>query len=395
MTLISIPLPMPMPVPAAPAAASSSSSASGSSSSAPDAPVDDEEAKDAEKKAAAPTDFNELLAAVLAASATPVTPAEVAPTPVVATEPVTPDINVALAQIPIVVAPVAPIAVAPVEVPVPEAVPATPVVPEATAPVVTAAVAETAAPVVAPEAEAPKPIAIDDEPETADVPTPDAPVLDAPTVPLVAERTAVREPAPAPAAPAPEVAAVVARAVHVDAPAAAPTEEPTDRTAATDPVATAPAAPSVSTPVATPAPRAEAPAPAPRVHTPIVTAVIPLVQRGDGSYHVAVRLHPEELGAVDIDVELRGGEINLRLRTETVAGRDAIRLALPMLRSELEAAGVQTGTFDLGDQPSGQLPQQQQGSNPSTPAFTTASLDDVPVPDTDAEADPAALDVRV
>jgi flagellar hook-length control protein FliK len=132
------------------------------------------------------------------------------------------------------------------------------------------------------------------------------------------------------------------------------------------------------------------------VHTPIVTAVLPLVQRGDGSYHVAVRLHPEELGAVDVDVELRGGEINLRLRTETVAGRDAIRLALPMLRSELEAAGVQTGTFDLGDQPSGQLPQQQQqGSGSSSPAFTTAALDEVPVPDTDPEADPAALDVRV
>jgi flagellar hook-length control protein FliK len=130
----------------------------------------------------------------------------------------------------------------------------------------------------------------------------------------------------------------------------------------------------------------------PAVHTPIVTAVVPLIERGDGSYHVAVRLHPNELGAVDVDVELRNGEVNLRLRAENEAGRDAIRAALPALRSELEAAGVRAGTFDLGDRPSGQAPEERRQPMPN------ARMEPLPETTDDTDVDVAgdnALDVRL
>src|SRR5207253_5190862 len=141
-------------------------------------------------------------------------------------------------------------------------------------------------------------------------------------------------------------------------------------------------------PIASAAPTAPA---RPAVHTQIVTSVLPLVQRGDGSFHVAVRLHPADLGAVEVHVELRGGEINLRLHSDNDAGHDAIRAALPMLRNELEAAGVRAGTFDLGDRPSGQAPEERRQPTPTPQATplpeSTDPLDDV--------VGDSALDVRL
>jgi flagellar hook-length control protein FliK len=143
----------------------------------------------------------------------------------------------------------------------------------------------------------------------------------------------------------------------------------------------------------TPIAKADAPAPTrPAVHTPIVTAIAPLVQRGDGSYHLSVRLHPEELGAIELDVELRGGEINLRMRPESDAGREAIRAALPALRSELEAAGVRSGTFDLGERPSGQAPEERRQPMPTPRHEPLPESVSDPLDDVDGDA---ALDVRL
>ena len=105
-----------------------------------------------------------------------------------------------------------------------------------------------------------------------------------------------------------------------------------------------------------------------------------------------MRLPPEELGAIELDVELRGGEINLRMRPESDAGREAIRAALPMLRSELEASGVRAGTFDLGEHASGQAPEERRQPMPTPrhealPDLTTDADDDV--------AGDTALDVRL
>jgi flagellar hook-length control protein FliK len=228
---------------------------------------------------------------------------------------------------------------------------------------------------------------LDDAPAAETPALPDAPEAPAPAV----------HRAEAPTAPAPVVTAAAAVAVAVAEPAAATVAEAPEPVREPDaPQPIAPAAPAPSAPVArTEAAAAPRPVAPPRVHTPIVTAVLPLISRGDGSHQLSVRLHPAELGAIDLDVELRSGEINLRMRTETDAGREAIRAALPMLRSELEAAGVRAGTFDLGDRQSGQMPNQQHQSGTSGSSFAAsgAIADEAPIED-DVDPD-AAVDVRV
>jgi flagellar hook-length control protein FliK len=109
-----------------------------------------------------------------------------------------------------------------------------------------------------------------------------------------------------------------------------------------------------------------------------------------------MRLHPEQLGGVHVEVRLDAGEVSLHLRAETQAGHAALRDSLPALRAEIEAAGVSAGTLDLGDWTGGQqgapdTPGRQQG--PALP-FRIDPLS----PDTDQLVDAgidAGLDVRM
>ena len=397
MTLIQFPLPS-LPAPAAPTAGSSATSTGGAT--APSSAADAEETAESGSEQ---TDFAAMLAAFVAPLVAPAPAQTPEPTPVV-------DASAALA-----------VAIATTPAPVVAAA-----IPAAPALVVTAAPAVVTTPVITePVVEAP-PVQIDAAPgpaepvveaprvQSATPDLPDAAEVAAPS-PLVREAVVHEEPvAPASGAdesqfivrsvaptvddaPAPIESAPSATTVEAAAPALA--ERPADvAPAAADdvapvPVASTPTSAVRSTAMATPIAAAAEPAPArPTVHLPIVTAVAPLVQRGDGSYQVSVRLHPEELGAVDIDVELRSGEINLRMRADNDAGRDAIRAALPTLRSELEAAGVRAGTFDLGDRPAGHGPEERHQPMP-TPRHE-ALPDGSPEPDEDVAGD-TALDVRL
>src|SRR5207244_2708565 len=85
----------------------------------------------------------------------------------------------------------------------------------------------------------------------------------------------------------------------------------------------------------------------------IVRVVTPLRHSADGSYRLAVELHPAELGRVNLDIELRQGSVHLRIDAESEQARDALRAALPDLRRELEAGGLRPGTLDLGARPDG------------------------------------------
>jgi flagellar hook-length control protein FliK len=62
---------------------------------------------------------------------------------------------------------------------------------------------------------------------------------------------------------------------------------------------------------------------------------------------MTVDITPEELGPVRVHVELRDGNVELRLAGHSEAARDALRAALPDLRRALEAAGVGTGAFQI------------------------------------------------
>jgi hypothetical protein len=146
------------------------------------------------------------------------------------------------------------------------------------------------------------------------------------------------------------------------------------------------------------APSAAAPA-APRPvappHAQIVSHVSPLLQRPDGSYHVSVRLRPEELGGVRIDVHLVDGQVSLQLRADTQVGHEALRTSLPQLRHELEAAGVSPGTLDLGDWAGNQQSPADTSRRQTAPTFTAEPLPAELVGLIDAAAEDAVLDVRM
>jgi flagellar hook-length control protein FliK len=88
---------------------------------------------------------------------------------------------------------------------------------------------------------------------------------------------------------------------------------------------------------------------------------------------MTVDITPDELGPVRVHVELREGNVELRLAGHTEAARDALRAALPELRRALEAAGVGTGSFQISPD---STPFQDRSQNPNTgqqPQFGTGT----------------------
>lgn len=133
--------------------------------------------------------------------------------------------------------------------------------------------------------------------------------------------------------------------LEVGTPSAADTA-PTAAPAATPGVApvTAPAGPAATAPAGAPA---APPAPA-ATAAQLVEPVVAVHRRGpDGTHTMTVDITPDELGPVRVHVELRDGNVELRLAGHSEAAREALRAALPELRRALEAAGVGTGSFDV------------------------------------------------
>ena len=87
--------------------------------------------------------------------------------------------------------------------------------------------------------------------------------------------------------------------------------------------------------------------PAP-VHQQVFTAVSPLLRADDGSYGVRLQLHPRELGAVQVIVDVRHGEISIQMHSADAAARDALRGGLSDLRQQLEGQGLSAGSMEVG-----------------------------------------------
>jgi len=83
----------------------------------------------------------------------------------------------------------------------------------------------------------------------------------------------------------------------------------------------------------------------------VVAVLHPLRSAPDGVHQLTVHLHPAELGPVSVRAEIRNGDIHLHLAGATEAARDALRMALPELRRDLQAAGFTAGSLDV--QPDG------------------------------------------
>jgi flagellar hook-length control protein FliK len=80
----------------------------------------------------------------------------------------------------------------------------------------------------------------------------------------------------------------------------------------------------------------------------VFTAVSPLLRGADGSYGMELQLHPQDLGAVQVTVDVRRGEISIQMNSTDPAARDALRSGLSDLRQQLEDQGLRAGSMEVG-----------------------------------------------
>ena len=87
------------------------------------------------------------------------------------------------------------------------------------------------------------------------------------------------------------------------------------------------------------------------VATQLATVLAPMAHQPDGSYQVNIRLQPEDLGLVHVEVRLDGATVNVSLHADGDATRDMLRQNLGQLRQQLADSGLSTGRFDVGSGP--------------------------------------------
>jgi flagellar hook-length control protein FliK len=79
--------------------------------------------------------------------------------------------------------------------------------------------------------------------------------------------------------------------------------------------------------------------PAP-IHQQVAAPLLQLRARGDGVHRLLLELHPADLGQVNVEVRLHSGEMKISLTSGSEAAREAIRSALPQLRTDLASVGL-------------------------------------------------------
>jgi flagellar hook-length control protein FliK len=87
------------------------------------------------------------------------------------------------------------------------------------------------------------------------------------------------------------------------------------------------------------------------VATQLATVLAPAARQADGSYQVNIRLQPEELGVVHVELHMEGSTVNVSLHADGDATRDMLRQNLGQLRQQLESGGLTTGRFDVDSGP--------------------------------------------
>jgi hypothetical protein len=79
----------------------------------------------------------------------------------------------------------------------------------------------------------------------------------------------------------------------------------------------------------------------------VAAPLLALRAGGDGSHQLIVALHPAELGPVNVHVRIEGDLLSIQLASTSDAAHDALRDALPQLRSELQSAGLGGAALSL------------------------------------------------
>jgi flagellar hook-length control protein FliK len=124
---------------------------------------------------------------------------------------------------------------------------------------------------------------------------------------------------------------------------------------------------------------------APTPFTPDAFATLVAAARGgDGTQTLTLRTHPEDLGPVEVTVQVHQGVVSVALSSSSPSARDAMSDHLADLRSSLAEAGLQLGSVGVGSGRAGT------GAPPAPPPGAGATADDAaataPVPPTRPEA---------
>tara|TARA_B110001450_G_scaffold189026_1_gene177111 strand:- start:3004 stop:5091 length:2088 start_codon:yes stop_codon:yes gene_type:complete len=73
-----------------------------------------------------------------------------------------------------------------------------------------------------------------------------------------------------------------------------------------------------------------------------------------GSWHVEMELHPRTLGRIEIQLEMKNGELEAHFNASRATTRDLIQEGLPRLRAELEQHGTDSAYEGVGQQNNGE-----------------------------------------
>ncbi|MGZ4484240.1 MAG: flagellar hook-length control protein FliK, partial [Nocardioidaceae bacterium] len=134
-----------------------------------------------------------------------------------------------------------------------------------------------------------------------------------------------------------------------------------------------------ATPTAPTAPTGSGPSPA---VSQVVPAVTRLVSRGDGTNRLVLKLHPADLGEVQVTVTVRGRAVDVTLAAGPAA-RDALHQGSGQLRWLLDLTGHVTGQLVVRDLPSapstGSGPRLDLGT-PSHPGSNGGNANDAGAP---------------
>jgi flagellar hook-length control protein FliK len=110
-----------------------------------------------------------------------------------------------------------------------------------------------------------------------------------------------------------------------------------------------------------------------------------VVQAQRGQWQLRFALNPQNLGRVEIDMQMRGGELEATLGAMNPATRELLQDALPRLREMLQQSGMDVASLNIGSGGSskngGQPTPQAKASGPNgSPASGAEVQPDVPAP---------------
>jgi flagellar hook-length control protein FliK len=153
-----------------------------------------------------------------------------------------------------------------------------------------------------------------------------------------------------------------------------------------------PLAVQAGSPVAAAAPVTAAP---PAMHLQVLHAVSPVVHGPDGSYSIQLQLAPNDLGQVQVTVDMADGRVSIHLHAVDPAAGAALRDSLPQLREQLEQQGLSTGNLDVGSGDAQRRPRPQNTQTAAPGGVSAPVPSEDPIQPTRAAHSAGALDVRM